>query len=130
MIELENKVILITGATSGIGYNTAMHFASLGARVVGTARQETDLAAALTEAGASAAMLLTADMTCEDQVAQAIGGMFARVVRPGFRWAPSGACCSRFPGPLGWLRRLLRSCLSQHHPGAVGAWAVARPGRS
>ena len=72
MIELKNKVILITGATSGIGYNTAMHFASLGARVVGTARQETDLAAELTEAGAIAAMLLTADMTCEDQVAQAI----------------------------------------------------------
>ena len=72
MIELENKVILITGATSGIGYATAMHFAALGAKVVGTARQETDLAVELIEAGATASLLLTADMTREDQVAQAI----------------------------------------------------------
>jgi len=72
MIELGNKVILVTGATSGIGYATAMHFATLGARVVGTARQETDLAAELSDAGARAALLLTADMSREDQVAGAI----------------------------------------------------------
>ena len=72
MIELQNKVVLITGATSGIGYATATRFASLGAKVVGTARHETDFAAELMEAGASAALLLTADMTIEDQVVKAI----------------------------------------------------------
>ena len=72
MIELQNKVILITGATSGIGYATAMYFASVGAKVVGTARKETKLADELTEAGAADALLITADMTKEDQVVQAI----------------------------------------------------------
>ena len=72
MIELQNKVVLITGATSGIGYATATRFASLGAKVVGTARHETDFAAELMEAGASAALLLAADMTIEDQVVKAI----------------------------------------------------------
>ena len=72
MIELQDKVVLITGATSGIGYATAMHFASLGSKVVGTARHETNLADQLMEAGASAALLLAADMTIEDQVVKVI----------------------------------------------------------
>ncbi len=72
MIELQDKVVLITGATSGIGYATAMHFASLGSKVVGTARHETNLADQLMEAGASSALLLAADMTIEDQVVKVI----------------------------------------------------------
>ncbi|RWS19091.1 putative oxidoreductase-like protein, partial [Leptotrombidium deliense] len=38
--EFENKVILITGSSSGIGKNTAIAFAKLGARVVINGRDE------------------------------------------------------------------------------------------
>jgi NAD(P)-dependent dehydrogenase (short-subunit alcohol dehydrogenase family) len=40
--ELQNKVALITGGTSGIGRDTAILFAKQGAKVVVTGRRETD----------------------------------------------------------------------------------------
>ena len=46
---LKNKVILVTGGTSGIGEGCARHFASLGARIV-IASNQADRGAAL-EAG-------------------------------------------------------------------------------
>ena len=41
---LENKVVLVTGASSGIGRETARVIASHGAKVVVTARRESELA--------------------------------------------------------------------------------------
>ncbi len=41
--ELKNKVALVTGATSGIGYSTAIKFAELGAKVFITGRNEEKL---------------------------------------------------------------------------------------
>ena len=51
MNEMKDKVVLITGATSGIGFATAMYLAKLGANVVGTARHETDLVTELKKVG-------------------------------------------------------------------------------
>ena len=90
MMDLKSKVILITGATSGIGYATAMHFARLGATVVGTARQETDLEAELTHAGAGAALLLQADMTQETQVQNTIDETLARFGQLNFAFNNAG----------------------------------------
>jgi NAD(P)-dependent dehydrogenase (short-subunit alcohol dehydrogenase family) len=49
MTDLTNKVAIITGASSGIGYATAMLFAARGARVVVGARRGEALATLVTE---------------------------------------------------------------------------------
>ena len=43
MIALSNKVAIVTGASSGIGYATAKLFASEGAKVVVAARRQAEL---------------------------------------------------------------------------------------
>ena len=62
MSELANKVILITGATSGIGRATALHFSALGAKVVAASRTPSagvKLVAELTSKGAQARFIAT-----------------------------------------------------------------------
>ena len=57
MAELVNKVAIVTGASSGIGYATAKLFAQAGARVVVTARRRAELdalVAKIEEAGGDA----------------------------------------------------------------------------
>ncbi|MFL5357454.1 SDR family NAD(P)-dependent oxidoreductase [Archangium sp.] len=52
---LKNKVILVTGASSGIGWATALALADEGARVVASARREArgrELLARIQERGA------------------------------------------------------------------------------
>ncbi|MEO7909628.1 MAG: SDR family oxidoreductase [Roseiflexaceae bacterium] len=49
MTTLSNKVAIITGASSGIGYATAKLFAREGAKIVVTARREAELDALVTE---------------------------------------------------------------------------------
>ena len=61
-VDWPNAVALVTGASSGIGYETALAFARRGARVVGVARREDrlrELCAACPGAGAS---YLTGDL--------------------------------------------------------------------
>ena len=49
MGELVNKVAIVTGASSGIGYATAKLFAQAGAKVVVTARRRAELDALVAE---------------------------------------------------------------------------------
>jgi len=71
---LDKKVVFVTGASRGIGLETARAFASAGARVVLGARTESDLVAAAREiearGGSAFAVLL--DVTSDASVAQAV----------------------------------------------------------
>lgn len=49
MLSLSNKVAIVTGASSGIGYETAKLFAAQGAKVVVSARREKELNALVDE---------------------------------------------------------------------------------
>src|ERR1700693_310454 len=69
-----NKIVLVTGGTSGIGKATALAFAEAGAKVVLTGRREkegADVAAAITKNGGSAAFV-RADVARDADVVKAI----------------------------------------------------------
>ena len=79
MSDMEDKVALITGASSGIGRATAEVFAARGAKVVLAARREEELAALKSEIearGGSASLVVTDVAIAKDveaMVAHAIG---------------------------------------------------------
>lgn len=70
MSSLKDKVILVTGATSGIGEGCARHFASLGARVVLASNQDEQGAALEAELRAEGqeARFVSVDVSRENQV--------------------------------------------------------------
>ena len=70
----QNRVVLITGGSRGLGLGLARRFAEEGARLALVARTEADLAEASNELSASGAQVLpiAADLTREDEAQRAV----------------------------------------------------------
>ncbi len=73
MNQLSGKVAIVTGASSGIGYETAKLFAQQGARVVVTARRQAELNALVAEIehGGGQAVAVAGDIN-DEQLARAV----------------------------------------------------------
>ncbi|ORM71155.1 SDR family oxidoreductase [Pantoea rwandensis] len=65
---IENKVVVITGASSGLGAETARHLASQGAKVVLGARRLDRLESLASDLGLNARAVLSTDVTDRHQV--------------------------------------------------------------
>lgn len=74
---MESKVILLTGASSGIGFQTAEHLAKQGHKVYGAARRVEQMEA-LKPLGVVPLML---DLTQEASIAEAVAHVIAREKR-------------------------------------------------
>jgi hypothetical protein len=75
---LSGKIVLVTGASSGIGRATALAFASEGARVAICARRENRLESLkeeLSQAGAAAIHTFALDVTRRASVEETLGGL-------------------------------------------------------
>jgi 3-hydroxy acid dehydrogenase / malonic semialdehyde reductase len=78
MKSLEGKVVLITGASSGIGRATAFAFAGMGARLLLCARRLDlllELESPLMKAGAAAVLLFQLDVREREAVEDALAGL-------------------------------------------------------
>jgi NADP-dependent 3-hydroxy acid dehydrogenase YdfG len=82
-MEIDGKVVFVTGASRGIGLETARGFASAGARVVLGARTERDLIAAVheIETRGGTAFAVSLDVTSDASVAQAVAAAVRRFGR-------------------------------------------------
>jgi NAD(P)-dependent dehydrogenase (short-subunit alcohol dehydrogenase family) len=74
MAEMKDRIVLITGASSGIGRATALRFASEGAKVALVARNQDRLAevAQIIEAAGGKAKAIVADVTEEADIERAV----------------------------------------------------------
>ena len=70
---LNNKVVLVTGASSGIGRQTAIECSKLGARVVLTARNEERLKETLNSLEGEGHKMIIADITDFAQIEKLVG---------------------------------------------------------
>jgi NAD(P)-dependent dehydrogenase (short-subunit alcohol dehydrogenase family) len=79
--KLDNKIALITGATSGIGLATAKRFATEGAQVIITGRRQAELDAAVEAIGHDALGLRidSSDLSALDKLYDAIRERFGRI---------------------------------------------------
>ena len=70
---LNNKRILITGASSGIGRETAIQCSRLGAKVIITARNEERLMETLSQMEGEGHQMILAEMTCQEDLERLVG---------------------------------------------------------
>lgn len=69
---LENKTILVTGASSGIGLTTAIECSRMGARLVITGRNKERLTRTFTSLSGSGHSMIVADLDEEDSIASLV----------------------------------------------------------
>ena len=74
---LSGKRILVTGASSGIGRETALHLSRYGAELIVSGRDEQRLEASLAALEGSGHSLLATDLTDADSTAEAVQGIAA-----------------------------------------------------
>ncbi|XP_011705532.1 PREDICTED: 11-beta-hydroxysteroid dehydrogenase-like 2, partial [Wasmannia auropunctata] len=67
-MSLAGKVVLITGASSGIGAATAVHLANLGAKLSITGRNKKDLDNVAEQCGQTKPFIVTGELTNENDV--------------------------------------------------------------
>ena len=79
-MDFSGQIVLITGASRGIGAAAAEHLASLGAKVVLTARSEDELAKLAEKIGAKA-LAIACDIADFKQVQAAVDQTVARFGR-------------------------------------------------
>ena len=72
MINLNDRTVLVTGASGGIGGATVRHLVSAGADVIASGRSQETLAALASQTGAR---VLTFDLSSEDSVRDALEGL-------------------------------------------------------
>ncbi len=72
-----SKIVLITGATAGIGRMTALHLAKQGHHVIATGRKTAELAQLKAEAGALKLDTLALDVTSASSIASAVSAVAA-----------------------------------------------------
>ncbi|PZR27862.1 MAG: short-chain dehydrogenase [Citrobacter freundii] len=78
MSSLKNKVVVITGGNSGIGYATAKAFSSAGGNVLITGKREEALKKASEEIGVRSFLANQADMTDIDRLAEEVKGRYGK----------------------------------------------------
>lgn len=79
MSNLQNKVAVVTGGNSGIGYATAKEFAAQGAQVIITGRNKESLNQASEELNATGIIADQADLSSLDKLVETVKNQFGKI---------------------------------------------------